>query len=98
MTAPLCLHGPDTEDLQCKTESDPHITPGVMGDWAGTFMSLFSKTMLCFLLSNGSLFIKDQAELLTEKKSCWKGCKTEGYICIYSMFKAFYFYILNALN
>jgi len=41
----------------------------MMGDWAVMFMVSFSKTMLCFLLSNGSLFIKAQAELLTEKKN-----------------------------
>lgn len=69
VTAPLCLHGPGTEGLQCKTESDPILHHIVMGEWAGTFMGLFSKTMLYFLLSIGSLFIKDQAELLTEKNN-----------------------------
>lgn len=69
LTAPLCLHGPATEDLQCKAESDPVLHHTVIGEWAGTFVGLFSKTMLYFLLSIGSLFIKDQAELLSEKNN-----------------------------
>lgn len=67
MTAPLCLHGPGTEHLQCKTESDPVLHHTMIGEWAGIFMGLFSKTVLYFVLSIGSLSIKDQAELLTEK-------------------------------
>lgn len=47
-------------------------------DWAGMFMGLFPKKLLCFLLSSGSLFIKDQAELLTEKNHVGKDVKPKA--------------------
>lgn len=48
------------------------------------FMGLFSETMLCFLLSNDSLFIKDQAELLTEKNHVGKDVKPKA-IYVYTV-------------
>lgn len=47
--------------------------------------------MLCFLLSNGSLFIKDQAEILTEKNHVGKDVNPKA-IYVYTVcLKSFIF-------
>lgn len=94
MTASLCLHGPEV-----KLNLTPYYTrkdwPGKGIKKKGMFFGLFSKRTLWgfFAFKWFSFFIKDQGELLNEKKNhIGKDVKPKT-ICIYSMFKVFYFFI-----
>lgn len=91
MTAPQCLHDPGVKLILTSYYTRSNGGLAWKRHKKGTFIGLFSKTMLCFLLSNGSLFIKDQAEILTEKNHVGKDVNPKA-IYVYTVcLKSFIF-------